>query len=275
MTASIAYWTLTVYGGFFTLSVLPCLFKPWDLGVKIYMPLNLPTDPKSIKQLTYMQAFMAVGFLSLTGMFILAAQFMLTKTFVTAFVALFVVAIGFGVMELKGLAGVDPKALGAQLGLQIIVVALLAISLLTEEYDTVAAASPTQPDISGMLTFVGGFFIVANVAGIFVPGKLMEQYIPDEKMRPPDKYSTAQLNLFIRFTSWCNTTQGAFLLIVAQSDIDYYPFVILQLVMSPLFVGFFIAFMKAELGFDDKAMLFWLIFITFINGYFALALQLH
>lgn len=274
MTASLAYWTLTVYGGFFTLSVLPCLFKPWDLGVKMYMPLNLPTDAKTIKQLTYMQAFLAVGMLSMTGMFVLAAQFMLTKTFVTAFVALFLVGIVFGVVELKGLAGVDPKAMGAQLGLQIIIVALLAFSLLTEEYDAVAAASP-KPDISGMITFVGGFFVVANVAGLFVPGKLMEQYIPEEKMRPPDKYSTAQLNLFIRFASWCNTTQGAFLLIVAQSGIDYYPFVILQLVMSPLFVGFFIAFMKAEVGFDDKAMLFWLIFVTFINGYFALALQLH
>ena len=52
MTAILAYWTLTVYGGVFTLSVLPCLLKPWDLGVKMYMSLNLPNDTKSMKQLT-------------------------------------------------------------------------------------------------------------------------------------------------------------------------------------------------------------------------------
>jgi len=272
MTASIAFYTLTIYGGFFLLSVLPCLFKPWEMGVKMYMPLKLPTDQLVVKQLTYMQAFLAVGMIGLVGQIILAAFFLLTKTFVIAFMAMFVIGIIYGVVELKGEAGVDPKAMGAQLTMQAIVVVALAVSLLVDEYDELPEVS-IKPDVSSMVTFVGGFFILSNVAGIVAPSKLLAAYLPDETKRPQDKYGSAQLGLFIRFACWTNTTQGLFLILVATSGIDYYPFLLLQICMSPLFIGFFIAFIKAEIGFDDKAMIFWMIFVSFTTGYFGLACQ--
>jgi len=276
MVASIAYYTIVTYSFIFMLSVLPCLFKPWELGVSMYMPYKLPTDPRTVKQLTMMQAFLAVGMFTFTLSMLLCAFYAFSITFVQILTALFALNLCLGAVILRDrdTVGVDVKAMGAQLGMAAVVVLLLLYSLSFETYDDLASAAPT-PSISGFMSFVGGFFIFANFAGLFVPEKLIEGYMPDAQMRPTDRYGMAQLAVFIRFCSWSNLAQGSLMLFVANAGIDYYPFVLLQIVMSPAFLGFFIAFLKAGVGFDDKAMLFWTIFVSVVLGYFGCAYQLY
>lgn len=275
MVATLAYYTILITGGFNWLSALPCLFKPWDMGVVMYMPLKLPTDPRTISQLSYMQSFMAVGVLSFTTLFMLGAVYCLTPTFVSLHIAFLLVGLFCGVKPLvDDIAGMDIKPVGFQMFMIFVPILILGYSLMTEEYDELPAAAPF-PDVSGALKFVGGFFILSNFAGILVPEKLMEPYMPDPAMRPTDKYGTAQICVYIRFASWINTASGVLLYLFASSGANYYPALMSWCAFSPLFVGFFIAFLKSGLGFDDKAMLFWTIFVTGTTGYFLCAIQLH
>jgi len=275
MPAPIAFYTLVITGFFNLLSALPCLVKPWDMGVKMYMPYKLPTDPRTIGQLSHMQGFMAVAVLSFSSMFIVGSFTCLSS----GFVILHMIMLAVGGMAItkeltSDLAGLDMKMCGMQLGVVIITIVILAYSLMTETFEEVEAIEP-YPDVTGVLKFTGVFFVLANFAGIVVPNKLIEPYMPDPNMRPTDKYGTAQLGVFIRLLSWVNTSTGALMFYIASAGCDIYPFVLLQIGFSPLFAGFFIAFMKSGLGFDDKPMIFWLIYVCTLAGYLSLAVQLH
>ena len=275
MSAPIAYYTLVVTGVFNARSALPCLFKPWDMGVKMYMPLKLPTDERTIGQLSIMQAFMAVGVLAFSAMFVIGANICLTQSFV--FLHVFMLCIGAAcvmVIMKDENVGVDVKMCGMQLVVMLLTVVVLLFAAFTETFTAEPAAAP-YPDISVSLNFTGGMFVLMNIAGIFVPLKLIEPYMPDPKMRPPDQYGSAQLCVFIRMLSWVNVSTGAMMVYFGMSDCDYYPVVISQLLFTPLFLGFFISFFKSGLGFDDKPMLFWTIYIAALGGYFISSLQVH
>lgn len=274
MSAPIAYYTLVITGGINLLSAAPCLFKPWDMGVKMYMPLKLPTDERTIGQLSIMQAFMAVGVLSFSTMFIIGANICLSQSFVLLHILMLCVGAACITVIMKDEnVGVDVKMCGMQLVVMLLTVVVLLYSAFTEDFDEPSGAP--FPDISLALNFTGGMFILMNFAGIFMPMKLIEPYMPDPMMRPTDKYGSAQLCVFIRFASWVNVSTGALMVLFGTSDCDYYPIVISQLCYTPLFLGFFIAMAKSGLGFDDKPMFFWMIYISGLGGYFISALQVH
>lgn len=274
MVALIAYYTLISYGSFFILSVLPCLLKPWEMGVKMYMPLKLPTDPRTIKQLTYMQAFLGAVMLTFSTTFLIGAYVMFCKTFVAALLAIWIVGLLLFVpifLE-RDTIGIDLMAMGMQLSMQLIVCVLLTYSLLFEDYEEIEEIH-VHPKINRMFGGIGGFWIFANFMGLFIPHKLLDAYLPVKK--PTDKYGVAQLALFVRFASWGNSATGTLMLLAANLGVDYYPFVVQHLCLAPLFLGFFIAFITAGIGFDDKPMYFWLIFTSVYVGYFGLATQLY
>jgi len=266
----IGFYTIVVSSAIFALTALPTLFKPWDMGVKMYIPLKLPESGVTQKQMTVLQCMFAMCILMLTVFNFVAAFTTLSFYFVCVMLLFYALQMVTFVPSVFGFFGKDPDVYGfdrkmvvPQIVIMVTVLLLLAYSLYAENYPEPAAQLTLQVKI---LIGFNALLILMNGPGIAIPEKMFEMYAP--KGQSKNRYEQAQLALYMQGLAIFNTINPLAGIAYLLTAPDYLGFILCGLPFYFGFFGFFIYFLQSadELGWDKNAMYFWLPYNGIVTG---------
>ena len=287
--SDLAFYAIVISSSFFALTSLPQVFKPLEMGPKMYMT-KLTSDKKALSQLTSLSLMWPVSVMQLCAVSIVGAFFGLTAPFVAVVAAFFATQLITFPTYVWGSAGeyigMNKQMVIPQIAVMGSVLGMLVYSLFGE-----LEAMPDEPLSLNAKIMIGfnAFYVLANLPGIFAPAFLGSQYFPGAF--PKEKYAAAQMTLMMRGLSIFNTFGPLTGLVAILSTSDLFPVACAFLPWNFLcaaqlgpqfrarlraillraksdachthsYMLLFVSFIKGagETGVDVNAMLFWLPF---------------
>ena len=187
--SDLAFYAIVISSSFFALTSLPQVFKPLEMGPKMYMT-KLTSDKKALSQLTSLSMMWPVSVMQLCAVSIVGAFFGLTAPFVAVVAAFFATQLITFPTYVWGSAGeyigMNKQMVIPQIAVMGSVLGMLVYSLFGD-----LTAMPDEPLSLNAKIMVGfnAFYVLANLPGIFAPAFLGSQYFPGAF--PKEKYAAA------------------------------------------------------------------------------------
>lgn len=182
----VLFYAMTSTAALFILFALPQLFKPYELGTKMYLPFKLPESTTAQKQMAFFQFTIAVTNVFYGAFMLWAANYSLTiGVAIVPTVTIFIFCAWAANLHFSGTSeacGMDPKAFYGQVS----IFALLGIFLvvgITQEMGTVAMTTPTNMESPALTYMVVGFCglqVLNSAPGLIAPTWFLSQCVPKE-----------------------------------------------------------------------------------------------
>lgn len=283
---------LVVVGSFACLTSLPGVFKPFK-HMSMFMSESMPdaSETKIIKQLTLFW-FMAQKANLMLGIFLICSAFTCPCLPLLGFAAfLFICRAGLGTYFMFGspaeYMGLNRQTVMPLFVLTFVMVAAcgtgIYLGLNSEEYMAFAAGMEAQAadkfSSYGSLVYtilgVAGFFTLANLPAIFLPGMALESYFVPGGLTT-EKYAATKFTEVMRLCAvgWTLLSSAQAAGVAMAPDLSVYgPMVVVfNLAFAAQFV--FIISNAAEYSMVVPPMLFFLMLTTTTAGAVALGLLL-
>ena len=219
--SDLAFYAIVISSSFFALTSLPQVFKPLEMGPKMYMT-KLTSDKKALSQLTSLSMMWPVSVMQLCAVSIVGAFFGLTAPFVAVVAAFFATQLITFPTYVWGSAGeyigMNKQMVIPQIAVMGSVLGMLVYSLFGE-----LEAMPAEDLSLNAKIMIGfnSFYVLANLPGIFAPAFLGSQYFPGAF--PKEKYAAAQMALMMRGLSIFNTFGPLTGLVAILSTSELFP----------------------------------------------------
>ena len=276
--SDLAFYAIVISSSFFALTSLPQVFKPLEMGPKMYLT-KLTSDKKALAQMTSLSMMWPVSVMQLCAVSIVGAFFGLTAPFVAVVAAFFAVQLITFPSYIWGSASEYIATRWSSRRSPSWAPSRMPLLVFGE-----LEAMPTEDLSLNAKIMIGfnAFYVLANLPGIFAPAFLGSQYFPGAF--PKEKYAAAQMALMMRGLSIFNTFGPLTGLVAILSTSELFPVACaflpfnflcaaqldrtLRAILAtsphhaPQLHALFVSFIKGagETGVDVNAMLFWLPF---------------